>query len=215
MTSFQFYFSHPTSIVIAGPSRSGKTCFVFTCLKHSLIQPFPTRIVWFYKEWQPIYDRIKQILPQTEFSHGIDNEILEKIQASEKNLVVLDDLMTSAGESKQISKLFTQEAHHKNLTVIFIVQNVFYHGREMRTISLNAHYLVLYKNPRDKSQIRYLAHQIFPENSKYLTKVYEHATREPHSYLLIDLHPETPEQYRVLSNIFPGEQIRFYLPVSV
>ena len=157
----------------------------------------------------------KQILPQTEFSHGIDNEILEKIQASEKNLVVLDDLMTSAGESKQISKLFTQEAHHKNLTVIFIVQNVFYHGREMRTISLNAHYLVLYKNPRDKSQIRYLAHQIFPENSKYLTKVYEHATQEPHSYLLIDLHPETPEQYRVLSNIFPGEQIRFYLPVSV
>ena len=157
MTSFQFSFSHPTSIVIAGPSRSGKTCFVFTCLKHCLIQPFPIRIVRVYKEGQPIYDRIKQILPQTELVLGIDNEILEKIQASEKNLVVLDDLLTSAGESKQISKLFIQDAHHKNLTVIFIVQNVFYHGREMRTISLNAHYLVLTKNPRDKSQLRYLA----------------------------------------------------------
>ena len=127
-----------------------------------------------------LFRSIKQILPQTHFSHGIDNEILEKIQASEKNLVLLDDLMTSAGESKQISKLFTQEAHHKNLTVIFIVQNVFYHGREMRTISLNTHYLVLYKNPRDKSQIRYLSHQTFPENSKYLTKVYEPATQIPH-----------------------------------
>ena len=90
------------------------------------------------------------MLPQPEFAYGIDNEILEIIQAAEKNLVVLDDLMTSAGESKQISKLFTLEAHHKNLTVIFIVQNVFYHGREMRTISINAHYLVLYKSPRDK-----------------------------------------------------------------
>ena len=103
--------------MIAGPSRSGKTCFVFTCLKHSLIQPFPTRIVWFYKEWQPIYDSIKQMLSQTEFSHGIDNQVLEKIHAWEKNLVVRDDLMNSAGESK-ISKPFTHEARHKNLTVI-------------------------------------------------------------------------------------------------
>ena len=128
-----------------------------------------------FKDWEPIYDRITQILPQTHLAHGIDNEILEKIHASEKNLLVLDDLMTSAGESKQISKLFTQEAHHKNLTVIFIVHNLFYQGREMSTICnaiiLNAHYLVLYKNPRDKSQIHYLAHQIFHENLKYLTKV--------------------------------------------
>ena len=88
--------------MIAGPSRYGKTCFVFTCLKQSLIQPFTTRIFWFYKEWQPIYDVIKQILPQTEFAHGIDNEILEKIQTSEKQLVVHDDVMSSARESKQI-----------------------------------------------------------------------------------------------------------------
>ena len=139
MRSFQFYLPSPTSLVIGGHSCSRKTCFVFTCLKPSLIQPFPTRIILFYKEWQTIYDRINQILPQTEFEHGIDNEISEKIQASEKNLVLLDDLMTSAEDSKRISKLFTQEAHQKNLTVIFIVQNVFYHGREMRTISINAH----------------------------------------------------------------------------
>ena len=98
MTSFQCYFYHPTSIFIAGQDRSGKTCFVFTCLEHSLIQPFPTRIRWFYKEWQPIYDRIKEILRQIEFSHGMNNEILEKIQALEKNLVVLVDLLTSADE---------------------------------------------------------------------------------------------------------------------
>ena len=96
MSSFQFLFAHQIRIMIAGRSRSGKFCFVFTCLKHSLIQHFKTRIVWFYKEWQPIYDSIKQSLPQTEFSHGIDNGILERIQASDKNLGVLDDLMTSA-----------------------------------------------------------------------------------------------------------------------
>ena len=32
---------------------------------------------------------------------------------------------------------------------------------------LHADYLIVYKNPTDKSQIRYLAHQIFGENSKF------------------------------------------------
>ena len=88
--------------------------------------------------------------------------------------------MSSAGDSKQIAKLFTQEIHHQNLTVIFLVQNLFYHGRERRTISLNAHYIILYKNPREKQQIRYLASQIFPENSKFLSNVYDYATPDPH-----------------------------------
>ena len=101
--------------------------------------------------------------------------------------MVLNDLMTRAGDSKQISKLFTQEAHHKYLTVIFIVQNVFYQGREKRNISLNAPYHFLYTNQRFKSQSRYFAHQIFRENSKHLPKVYDQATQNPSSYLLIHL----------------------------
>ena len=69
-----------------------------------------------------------------EFAAWIDDGILGSIQASQKNLVVLDDLMTSVGESKQISKIFTPKAHHRNLTVNFIVQNLFSHWREMRTV---------------------------------------------------------------------------------
>ena len=215
MSAVYFTFQHPTSIIIAGPTRSGKTRFVINVLKSCLIQPFPTRIVWLYKEWQPAYDELKLMIPSIEFSHGIDMDKLSEINASEKNLVVLDDLMTNGGDSKQISALFTQESHHRNLTVIFIIQNLFYHGKEMRTITLNAHYLVLYKNPRDKSQIRFLAQQIFPEDSKYLLNVFNHATSAPHSYLVIDLHPETPDDYRLLNNIFPGEQIRLYQPLKL
>ena len=185
-----FSFHHPTSIVVAGPTRSGKTYFVIKCLKHSLIQPFPNRILFLYKEWQPAYDELKILLPDVEFHEGVDAPSLNSLTVADKNLVIIDDLMSSAGDSKQISKLFTQESHHKNLTVIFLVQNLFYHGKEMRNISLNAHYLVLYKNPRDKSQIRYLAQQIFPENTKFLVNAFLNATLHPHSYLLLDLHPD-------------------------
>jgi hypothetical protein len=212
MASSFFTFVHPTTIVIAGPTRSGKTHFVKNILKHSLIQPHPSRILWLFKEWQPAYDEIKILVPTIEFVNGIDNDKLDSVNASERNLVVLDDLMASAGDSKKISNLFTQEAHHRNLTVIFIIQNLFNQGKEMRNISLNAHYLVLYKNPRDKSQVRFLAHQVYPENSKFLINVFHHATEQPHSYLVLDLHPDTPENYRLLTNIFPGDRLRYFLP---
>ena len=209
-----FSFHHPTSIVVAGPTRSGKTYFVIKCLKHSLIQPFPNRILFLYKEWQPAYDELKILLPDVEFHEGVDAPSLNSLTVADKNLVIIDDLMSSAGDSKQISKLFTQESHHKNLTVIFLVQNLFYHGKEMRNISLNAHYLVLYKNPRDKSQIRYLAQQIFPENTKFLANAFNNAILHPDSYLLLDLHPETLEDFRTLSNIFPENESGFTSPTA-
>jgi UDP-N-acetyl-D-mannosaminuronic acid transferase (WecB/TagA/CpsF family) len=43
-----------------------------------------------------------------------------------------------------------------------IVQNLFHRGKHHRTISLNAHYMVLFKNQRDVSQIMALAHQMYP-----------------------------------------------------
>ena len=121
-----FFFQHPTTILISGPTHSGKTLFVLRVLKHTILQPFPSRILWFFKEWQPAYDELKRFLPSTEFHHGIESRVLDSINVSDRNLVVLDDLMSSAGESKIIAQLFTQESHHKNLSVIFLVQNLFY-----------------------------------------------------------------------------------------
>ena len=210
MSSFSFI--HPSTILISGPTQSGKTHFVTEVISNKLIQPFPNRIIWLYKEWQDTYERLKAIVPEIVFHRGIQEELLESITPTETNLVVIDDLMGQAAESKKITELFTQESHHRNLTVILIVQNLFYRGKEMRTISLNAHYFVLYKNPRDKTHIRFLAQQIYPENWKFLVNVFTHATREPHSYLIINLHPETAEQFRLASNIFTSEQIRYYLP---
>ena len=79
-----------------------------------------------------------------------------------RNLIVLDDVMTQSGGDKRITDLFTKGSHYRNLSVIYIVQNIFHHGRETRNISLNAHYIVLFKSPRDKQQISVLARQVNP-----------------------------------------------------
>ena len=49
----------------------------------------------------------------------------------------------------------------------------------MRTISLNAHYLILFKNPRDASQINHLAKQMYPTKSKFMVEAYRDATLPP------------------------------------
>jgi len=47
--------------------------------------------------------------------------------------------------------MFTKISHHRNVSVVYLTQNVFDKNKYARTISLNAHYLVLIKNPRDAS----------------------------------------------------------------
>ena len=66
-------------------------------------------------------------------------------------------------------------------------------------VSLNAHYLVLFKNPRDKSQIGVLSRQL---QMPHLLPAYEDATGRPHGYLLVDLSPQTPDELRLRSQLF-------------
>ena len=79
-----------------------------------------------------------------------------------RNLIVFDDQMIDVSKDKRIVNLFTRGSHHRNLSVIYIVQNLFHQGKGGRSIGINSHYLVLFKNPRDKLQILTLAKQMYP-----------------------------------------------------
>jgi len=68
-------------------------------------------------------------------------------------------------------------------------------------MSLNAHYMVLFKNPRDVSQFAKLTRQMYPKASQFA-----------YSYLLVDLRPEQDEELRLRTNIFPGETHYVYVP---
>ena len=207
-----FRFRHPTTILISGPTMSGKTRLLFKMLKEGLFHPIPTRIIWVYGEWQPIYDEIRRLFPKTEFEKEMTPDFYESIRPEDRNLVVLDDKMNDEGGSKTLAKMFTQGAHHRNLTVVFIIQNIFHQDSSMRTISLNAHYMVLFKNPRDKGQVRTLGSQICPGKSDFLTSAFQDATKDRYGYLLIDLHPETSEDLRVRTGLFRNEDSYIYQP---
>ena len=115
-------------------------------------------------------------------------------------------VMIEAGKDNEFVNLFTKESHHGNLSVIYIVQNLFHQRKGNRSISLNSHYLVLFKNPRDKLPILTLAKQMYPSKPAWFIKEYEEAVRRPYGYLFVDLRPTIPERCRLRTNVLPGEE---------
>jgi len=103
------------------------------------------------------------------------------------------------------TNVFTKILHHHHVSEVYLTQNVFDKNKYARTISLNAHYWVLFKNPRDATQFATLARQMYPNTSKFATEAYKDATSAPYGYLLIDLKPEQDERCHLRTNVFPGE----------
>ena len=198
-------WQHPFTCIVAGPTQSGKTEFVKRFIENlkDMVTPLPTKIVWSYGEWQPAY---QPLLDKVDFVQGLPNLPL---YSKEPLLVVIDDQMH--GVDRRITSLFTKGSHHRNLSIVYIVQNLFDQQKEHRTISLNSHYLVIFKNPRDGSQIVHLAKEMYPGKTHYLRHAFALATQQPHGYLLIDLKQATPEGMRLRSHIFPGESQEVYV----
>ena len=110
----------------------------------------------------------------------------------------------------KLEEIFTKYSHHKNVSIIFITQNLFHQKKNSRDISLNAHYIVAFKNPRDKLQFSHLSRQIFPGQQNYALEAFADATHKPHGYLFVDLKQQTPDHMRFLTNIF--QKPTFYVP---
>ena len=206
----RFQFEHPFTCMVAGMTGSGKTVWVQSLLKQAnrMINLPPERIVWCYSQWQPAYMEMLVTIPNIEFVKGIPPALEQDsyFQVNKQNLIVFDDQMIDAGKDQRIVNLFTRGSHHRNLSVTYIVQNLFHQGKGSRSISLNSHYLVLFKNPRDKLQVLTLAKQMYPGRTDFFLKQYEGAVRRPFGYLLIDLKTTTQDDCRLRTNVLPGEE---------
>ena len=202
----------PFALTCAGATSSGKTSFVRRLLDslYRMTSVEPRKILYCYGTFQPLYADMQKDRPDMDFAEGLPSKSdLEELSREGSSLVVLDDLMDEVNNSKEMQKLFTQYSHHKNISVIFISQNIYFGGRYGKTINLNSHYLVLFKNP-NLSQIRILGQQILPGRAKALVEAYEDATGERYGYLLVDMHPGNDRDLMMRSRIFPDEDTVVY-----
>lgn len=198
---------HPFTCIIAGPTKSGKTTFVKTFLESPYCNKFKS-IVWCFAEEQPIYAKIKR---KVLFIKGLpDFDTLKSAQGP--LLLILDDLMHETKRNAHLVTLFTRGCHHWNISLIHIVQNIFYEG--LRTSRINSDYIVLFKNPADQLQAQSLARQLYPGCIKYFLEAYKDATLQPHGYLFIDLTQDANDEHRLKADIF-SKTPTIYVPKSI
>ena len=86
--------------------------------------------------------------PGVQFHDGLPE--VSSFDGKKRTLFVMDDLMTSMDD--RVVDIFTKISHHWNLSV-YLTQNLFYKNKQTRTLSLNSHYIVLFKNASDATQV--------------------------------------------------------------
>ena len=201
-----FTFNTRSSLMIAGPSGCGKTVFTTRLLldNEDLFATPPKTIHYCYGSWQHGFEPLKK--GGVKFHEGVPDSSLLPKWFPQGGILVLDDLMNEGGNDKSVLDLFTKHSHHQNITVIYLCQDLFPAGKFAKTISRNAHYIAAFKNPRDQLGLRNLLQQSFPTQFREVMDTFRKVTNErPFAYLLLDLHPASRDDQRILSHVLKDE----------
>ena len=96
---------------------------IATSFRDHLPSPGEDRLVLFTMA-ACVYRNVSR-MPHIEFVKGIPTALEQDsyCEVNKRNLIVFDDQMIDASKDKRIVNLFTRGSHHRNLSVIYIVQN--------------------------------------------------------------------------------------------
>ena len=201
-------FTSPVTLAIFGCTLSGKSTWCKKLIEqsNSLFTLPINKILYCYGMYQSMFEELAANNENLQLHPGLPTRstIDEFTDGSEHNLIILDDLQQELGSCVDMEKLFTQLAHHLKLSVIFMGNNLFQKNFS-RTITINVHVIVLFRNARDAQQIKCLGRQLFPLKAEEFVNAYKDCVSKPYGYIVVDLSPSACEQLRLRTNIFQGE----------
>ena len=189
----------PFRLIVGGGSGSGKTEFVKKLVDNAHFSTPFDKIVYCYPDY---LDDVPADFDQiVEYQSGLLD--LQYFSSIPKNsLIILDDMMTECGQSDTIMKLFSVVARKRNLSIIFIVQNVYDRSKQFRNIRMNATGFALFKFYAATDVTKRILRDLSCNNlitGKQLDKIYE----KNFAYILIDIHPQRHSEFvTIRSNIF-------------
>ena len=209
---------HPSRIIVAGPSGSGKSTWVRDLILHrdKCFSTPPREILWFYKVESAVKHLVGQLPESVQYFQGLpEREAIQEMDSEIPRLIVIDDQEDGVNSSNTIVKdLFTVFSHHLNISVVFVVQNIYLKARLMKSITDQGQYLIHTKAAKGSQQIRTLGGQIFGKNgSRFVNWAMNHAFENdsPFAYLLFDMHNLSKNWQRLRSSVFPGECNLFFI----
>lgn len=203
-------FLHPCTGLIVGGTGSGKTYLVKQLIEHreDMFDVTFTDIIYYYTEWQCLFDDLATS-HHVEFRQELP--LLQDHPRGSPKLLIVDDFLSELkNHQKEFLEFYIKGSHHRNLSVFFLSQSLFPDG--LRQISLNTHYILLFKTSRDLAQIRTFCMQVNPQHWRALLEAYEDATQQGHTYILFDFKPNQLDHLRIRTKILPHESPVVYIP---
>lgn len=211
-------FKHPFTMTVWGSTGSGKSEWIQRLLSNlpNMIEGEISLVLYCYGELnENILSMQRSGKVGGEFAvqvhsglpSALDGEDFVRQKAKETGgrlLLVLDDLMIGM-QQQFLDIIFTRGSHNWQTSVILVTQHLF--NKEIRIARNNSHYLVLMRNPVGALQVRTLAQQLFPTRTSFFMEAYGDATKANFGYLIVDMHPSTPEILRLRTHIYPDDGI--------
>jgi len=180
-------------ILIIGSSGAGKTNALLNYLMASPNTFSHIHIV--FREFEPLYELLRDKVNQITFYDDIAKlpdlkEIRKGRDKEEQQLVVFDDWVNDVHKYPKVSELFIR-GRKCNLTTIFIAQAYF---KIPKLIRLQMTYLILLKLSSGKDLRLVLGDFALGLDMNTLTEIYKDATKEPMSFLKIDVNSGDPNK---------------------
>lgn len=189
----------PFSMIISGPSQAGKSHFMYEIVKfrNFICSQSFGRIIYcqsnsFSHKNQIFIKQLQEEFPTLELCQGLPK--LAELHLTINNLpslLLVDDLMDEVLNSISMVHLVANDVHNFNISVVFVLQNYFAHGRYGKTLVRNCHYRVFFYNQIEQLELRNISSQIsthpnfFIANFEFLSKAFP---QQRSHYLLIDGH---------------------------
>jgi hypothetical protein len=201
-------------LMIVGSSESGKSSIARKLIqykKEMWVDDEPSKVIFCYTIWQPLYQEMMVTFPFIVFKFGLPSrEDLEAIieDKDSHSLLFFDDMIGDLFNDNNIEKLITGYSHHSLVSVVSITQNIYYRGKNAKTMTLNHGYFIFLASRVDVSQIKKFGYQVMgsgkPNKAFYMA--YLDTQKELYNYLFCDLSPSGNRNHTLRSSIFPDEE---------
>ena len=175
----------PFRVIISGGSGAGKSTLMENLVNRDHFCSSFDKIYYFFPDYleEPpvLFDQSVDYIP------GLSD--LNFFSSIPRNsLIIIDDLMSECGRSDEIMKLFSVVARKRNLSILFLVQNIYDNSRQFRNIRLNATGFFLFNNYAAMNVNRRLLRDLGYSNS-IPKSLFDKIFAEPFSYIYVDISP--------------------------
>jgi hypothetical protein len=193
-------------MVIAGSSGSGKTSTLLNLI-HNMNDTFERIHIVTKNADEPLYCFLKDKLKDANFkiTEGIHTlPDLDEMDKTQNNLIVLDDLCNESAKAQRPICDYVIRCRKKNCSLIYISQSFYQVPKLIRD---NINYLILKQVSSLRNLTCIMREASLGIDRKELKDIYEDATKDKMSFLLIDLEGPKDQTFRCgLDQIYDVKQ---------